>query len=552
MSVRLALREYQTEALDALDERWNAGDLRVAVVLPTGMGKTVIFAELIARAMREGRRPIVLVHREELAAQAAEKIHAVAPDLRIGIVKAHRDETDADVIVASVPTLARPARMAKLLDALGLGKRLVVVDECHHAAARTWRQILEDLGCWHETRTAGFTATMSREDERHLGDIWQSAHARHDILYGIDHGYLTDVRGKRVTIDDLDLATVAKSSTDYREGALGTALIESGAGPVLAEAYVEHASDRPGVLFAPTVDTAVEFADDLNTAGIRTEVITGETPNELRLDMFRRHRTGETQVLSNCMVLTEGWDAPHTSCAVIARPTQAAGLYVQMVGRVLRPYPGKTDALVLDVVGITGMHALRSIVDLSKSKVEIHDDETLSQAVARELAEEEAERAGQPVDKIRAAGQLAAVEVDLFHRSESVWLRTYGGIFFVPTKMWTFFLWPQQGTDLWNVGRKPTWQNRGAGRGGWVREGLDLGYAMAYGEAEAAAEDPSVSKKSASWRRKSNPPSDAQIGQCARFNVTIPEGANRSEVSDLISIHFASRDLDPKGTGKKK
>ena len=311
--------------------------------------------------------------------------------------------------------------------------------------APTWRKALEDLGCWHETPAAGFTATLSREDHRKLGDVWQSAFARYDILFGIEGGYLSDVRGKQVTVDGLDLATVAKTTTDYQEGALGEALIASGAGEHIAAAYVEHASDRPGVLFAPTVDSAHVFADDLNAAGIVTETITGTTPNDERLAIFHRHRTGDTQVLSNCMVLTEGWDSPHTSCAVIARPTQAPGLYVQMVGRVLRPYPGKADALVLDVVGVTATHALRSIADLSKSKVEIRDDESLAEAVARQLAEEEAERAGKPADAVRAAGALAAVEVDLFHRSTSVWLRTYGGIFFIPTKAWTYFLWPEAG-----------------------------------------------------------------------------------------------------------
>lgn len=551
MTARLTLRLYQTETIDAFEEGWADGYVRLASVLPTGMGKTVVFAELIARAKRDGRVPLVLVHREELAAQAADKIRSVDPSLSIGVVKAGRDELDADVLVCSVPTLANPARMARLLDRIAGRKRLVVVDECHHAAAPTWSKVLHELGCFSDSDlalAAGFTATMTREDSRHLGDIWQKVvpKVRHDILYGIDNGYLTDVRGKAVTVDDFDLASVARSRGDYQEGALGEALIASGAGEVIAEAYGEHAADRPGVLFAPTVDSANVFADDLNDAGIRTEVITGKTPNSDRLDIFARHRTGETQILSNCMVLTEGWDAPHTSCAVVARPTQSAGLYVQMVGRVLRPFPGKADALVLDVVGASRMHALRSIVDLTKSAVEIVGDESLAEAVARRRAEEEAERAGKPADAVRAAGQLAAVEVDLFHRSPSVWLQTYAGTWFIPTKLWTFFLWPEHDSGLWKVGRKPTWQNRGE-KGGWLREGLELGYAMAWGEAEASDEDASIANKSASWRRKSNMPSDAQLGMLAKFGIPFDETTNKSKASDLISIHFASRDLDPKG-----
>jgi superfamily II DNA or RNA helicase len=548
MTATLKLRDYQREALDSLRTAWGIGQiLRAAVVLPTGLGKTVIFAELCREAVREGRKPVILVHREELAQQAADKLRTVDPTLTVGIVKAERDELDADVLVCSVPTLARSPRIERVVRSLPpADRRLIVVDECHHSAAATWVRVLRDLGSFTAAPTAGFTATLSREDSKHLGDVWEKVVYTRDILYGIRRGFLTDVRGLQITVEDLDLSTVAKSRGDYQEGALGEAMLRSDAGTIIADAVKEHAPDRPSVLFAPTVQTTKVFAEDLNEAGVRTEVITGETPNDERRAIFKRHATGETQVLSNCMVLTEGWDAPHTSCAIIARPTQASGLYVQMVGRVLRPFPGKPDALVLDVVGVTNRHALATIATLTKSKVVVEDGETLAEAAARAEAEQKAIEQGKPADAVRAAGELAAIEVDLFHGSSSVWLQTYAGTWFIPTKDWTFFLWPQNGSGLWNLGRKPTWRNRQAGRGGWIREGLEIGYAMAIGEAEAAEVDPSVSQKSASWRRKSNKPSDAQLEQVARYSLPYVEGMNKSEVSDLISIHYASRDLDPK------
>lgn len=545
MTAGLTLREYQTGALDALAADWAAGLQRIAVVLPTGMGKTVVFAELVRRALAEGRRPIILVHREELAAQAADKLAAVLPaGTTVGIVKAERDEVSADVVVASVPTLARPRRMAEYLTATsGDDDRLVVVDECHHAAARTWVEVLTTLGAFRMdgcTLVAGFTATMSREDGRGLGDVWQKVSYTRDILYGIDHGFLTDVRGKAVTVDGLDLGTVARSRGDYQEGRLGEALEASGAGEVIARAYVKHASDRPGVLFAPTVATAYSFADDLNAAGVVTAVIEGGTSTEDRALVYKRFRAGDVQVLANCMVLTEGWDAPWCSAAVIARPTSSAALYTQMVGRVLRPFPGKVDALVLDVVGVSERHALRSIVDLTTTNVTVADGESLAEAIARGEAEED----GRPMERGRAAGLIAHQDVDLFHRSTSVWLQTTDGKWFIPTKDWTYFLWPEAGGTTWKVGRVPTYtlQRRDrAARGGWVREGLEIGYAMAFGEAEANEADPTISRKDRAWRK--GQPSEAQLGMLASRRIPIPEGARRGAVSDLISISVATRDL---------
>jgi superfamily II DNA or RNA helicase len=538
----LKLRPYQQEALDALAADWDTGLVRLAVVLPTGLGKTVVFSHLIHQAaMRPGERALVMVHREELAQQAADKIRSVAPDLKVGIVKAERNELDADVIVASVQTLARPSRRSQIpADSIGM----VIVDECHHAVARTWVDVLDYFGCFEEygTPAVGFTATLSREDGRGLGDVWQKVSYTKDILYGIQHDppYLVDVRGKAVAVDGLDLATVAKSRGDYQEGQLGDALEASGAGEVIASSYREHAADRQGVIFAPTVATAHSFADDMNAAGFVTEVITGATPREDRELIYKRYAAGDVQVLSNCMVLTEGWDAPWASCAVIARPTQSAALYIQMVGRVLRPWPGKPDALVLDVVGVSGRHALRSICDLTATGVTVNDGESLGEAIDRDAKE----KGKRPAGKGKATGIISAADVDLFHRSTSVWLKTYGGIWFIPTREWTYFLWPAEDGIHWNVGRKPAWNNRGEDRGGWRQLGMTLEYAMAWGEQEAAELDPSVSSKRASWRRKSNKPSDAQIGLLARYGLPITEGMSRSDASDLISIHIASRQLD--------
>ena len=525
----LKLRPYQRDAIDALHNEWQAVD-RTAVVLPTGFGKTVVFSHLIAEAQAKGTRVLVLVHREELAEQAKAKLRSVAPNLTVGIVKAERNEVDRDVIVASVQTLARPARREALY---GIG--MIVVDECHHAVAKTWIEVLTHFGAFKDedaTKTVGFTATLTRDDGKGLGDVWQSVAFEKDIMYGIEHGYLCDVRGQQVTVDGFDLATIARSRGDYAEGALGDALEASGAGEVIAEAYNEHAKGKRGILFAPTVSSAETFAEDLIAAGIPTEVVTGETPSEDRKLMYKRFANGDTQVLANCMVLTEGFDAPHAEVAVIARPTQSAALYTQMVGRVLRPFPGKDDALVLDVVGISGRHKLRSLTDLFET--EVKDGETTAQA--RERLEKEARERG---EKVKIAGKRSSALVELFENSHSAWLRTRAGVWFIPVRGGQVVLW-QDADDTWRVGTKLDRQV-----GTWALTGLTFEYAMAHGESIAADIDPSVSSKSSAWRRTK--PSEAQVALALKMKLASPEeitAMRKGALSDLLSIAFASRALD--------
>lgn len=536
----LNLRRYQREAIAGIDAALAEGFLRPAVILPTGMGKTVVFSHLIAREANAGRKVLVLVHRDELAEQAKAKIHSVSPDATIGIVKAQRNEVDADVIVASVQTLARPNRR-EMIEGIGL----VIVDECHHALAKTWREVLQHFGCFgldspvgetvysgSPTPAIGFTATLARGDGLGLGDVWQTVAYERDIEYGIEHGHLCDVRAQQVTIDGFDLATIAKTRGDYQEGQLGDALISVNAGEHVAAAYAEHAGTRRGILFAPTVASAFHFSDALNEAGIVTETITGETSKEDRELAYKKFQTGDVQVLSNCMVLTEGFDAPWAEIAVIARPTQSAPLYTQMVGRVLRPFPGKDEALVLDVVGIAGAHKLRTLKDLSTIKVE--DGESLTEA--KERIESEREGA---VERERIVGERKTREIELFAASHSVWLQTKGGVWFIPVRGGIVCLWEKPDGTV-SVGRK---LDRKLGE--WLFSGLSLEAAMSWGEQIANEFDPTLAQKDRAWRKTK--PSDAQLDLAIRMRIAPADELvqmRRGAVSDLLSIHFASRDLD--------
>lgn len=537
----LKLRGYQREALDAVFGAWAEGVKRPAVVLATGLGKTVIFAHLIKEFRNsyrhgqpdKGRRVIVLVHRDELADQAMVKIRSVAPGLSVGKVKAGDNDIRADVMVCSVQTLAVKGRRDQILgvQASAGNVGLIVTDECHHGAAASYRKVYD---AFPDALQLGVTATLARGDGVGLGGVWDEVVYAKSSLWGMHHGYLAPVRGQRVQINGLDMSGVKSSRGDWQAGDLGRVLEETHADEAIARAYVEHAKDRPGVVFTPTVATAVAAAGALNDAGIATEVISGDTSREERTDIFRRYREGSVQVLANCMVLTEGFDAPWASCAVIARPTQSNPLYIQMVGRVLRPWPGKVDALVLDVVGASASNKLQTLINLDPT-VPVHalrDGETLEDAVLRETDE-----AGMPATPGSVVFDLKSKEVDLFAGTTKAWLITPRGVMFIDCGDTTVFLWPDAdgAMSVCTVAKGDKWRVT-------EHRGLDVSTALAWGE--VVAEDTgsfSVSKK-ASWRRTK--PSDAQLRLADRLGINAA-GLSKGELGDRFSLYFATEHFDP-------
>jgi superfamily II DNA or RNA helicase len=523
MPETFAPRPYQAEAIKALISGWQGANNRLAVVLPTGAGKTVVFANLISELLLQlnGQRALVIAHREELIEQAAAKIRAVRPDLRVGIVKAERDEhQDADVIVASIQTLAVQRRREAIRD-IGV----VIVDECHHAAANSYMTVLEHFGAWRGLPTAGFTATMTRTDGG-LADVWQDVVFTLDILEMIEDGYLCDVRGKRIVVDGLDLDAVKTRAGDLQDGQLGQALDDSGAAQVVAKAYAEHAPGRAGVVFTPTVATAQSMADAFTTSGIPAAAIWGDMPKDDRAAVLSRYKAGAVQVLTNCMVLTEGFDAPWTSCAVIARPTKSAGLYCQMAGRALRLHEGKKDALILDVMGASTRHKLASIVDLTGREVVMTDeDQTLREAVRE--AEEQSQRR---LDLSR----IQVEEIDLFHGSSLRWLRTASGVWFIPLADAAFVFLVRNPAD------RTYWLRRYDINNGVVAPKQDvpmpLAPAKAWLEQQARATGSRwLAARSAPWRNK--PASVKQLNFCRIKGISVPSGSTAGEVSDLQAVH---------------
>lgn len=542
----LKLRDYQAEAITAVREAWSAGVRRPAVVLPTGAGKTVVFAHIAATMRERGVRSLILAHRDELIEQAAAKVRAVAPDLRVGIYKGPRREVRGrDVVVASVQSLSREARRAELAAA---GLRLVIVDEAHHAVANTYMETLRALGCFEDDPAAGayalgVTATLSRTDKIALGQVWQDVVYKRDIVTMIRAGHLVNAKGVRVRVAGLDLAKVKRTGGDYQDRALSEAMHDALAPAAVARAYVEHAKDRSGVLFAPTVAMAYEMAEALRAEGISAVGLDGSLSTIDRRRILAEHARGDVQVVCNCAVLTEGWDAPWCSAVVIARPTSSAGLYVQMAGRVLRPHPGKRDAMIIDVVGVTGKHRLASVVDLGGAeRVERLDDDLAQYEPDEEidllgLLDPAPAGGGRRDDPEGANGPLVAEIVDLFGSSRQAWLRTGRGVWFLSAEKSIIFLAPEPDPGRYAVARAPQW---GSG-GEFLQRDVDLDMAMSWGEQYAAEGAKTLTRRAASWRKLA--PGQGQVTKAIQLRIPW-EGLTRGELSDVISTALATDRLD--------
>lgn len=391
---RPVLRDYQLEAIDAIEKARLDGHRRILLVLATGLGKTVTFAEIIRR---HPGRALVLAHRDELLSQAIAKLVSAgihADD--IGRVQANFNESNAMVVVGSVQTLARKKRREKLVS----GNRpfdVIVVDEAHHAPAQSYKNILEDLGALTSgpdgPMTIGVTATPMRIG---MGDLFQKVAYEMDLLTGIQSGFLVDIVGRSVRLR-MNLSKVKMRAGDYAEREMAEALTAANAPMHVVDAWVTHAEQRSTLVFAASVGLAHETAAAFNARGIKAESIDGTLDSESRHRILADFRAEKTRVLCNYGVLTEGLDVPNISCVVLARPTKSDILFAQMVGRGTRLSPGKKDLLVLDLVDSTNSLKSPPVNLSSLALCNVRDGESLVQARSRNVQEKQDRE-----DRIRA------------------------------------------------------------------------------------------------------------------------------------------------------
>lgn len=530
----IALRPYQEKAIAAILAQAWAGQRRQCLVLACGLGKTVIFCDLVRQVEHQA---LILVHRDELVHQTVDKlIRAGTPREAIGIIKAEQNEVHKPCVIASVQTVYKAHRLQPILD--GPAKHIVVADECHHLAGisknhpigNTWYQLTEALMAqWPHAVLLGCTATPFRPNNSPLIGArplpFQVAPYTMGIAEGIAQGYLSGVEGRRVTLEKLDLDTVRRSGGDWNDEALEAAMIQANALPAVLDAWKQHARTRRTLAYFPTVRLAEDFAKLLEPLA-PCSVVVGETDPDNRAQAYEqlRHHTGTT--VANCMVLTEGFDEPSVDAILLARPTTSRVLYQQVVGRGLRPYPGKDACLVIDCVGATTRHNLMSlahIAGLVEMPQETDEDEAQDGQKRRRTT-----ATGAPTQN-GARVRLGAQEIVQLHRKSPMrWVTTRHGRHLLQFFDGMLLLEPcEESRELWQcfwVPKKGTAQR--------LVSHVPLEFAQGVAEDTARDREKKLISPKAMWLQA--PPTEKQMAFARKLGITGPL-RTRGEASDAIT-----------------
>lgn len=555
----MKLRPYQLEAADKIKSRWLAGVNRQLVKKATGLGKTALFAALPDQLDFKGRM-LVLVHREELAEQAADKLKRWNPGRTVGVEMGDRRSDGEQLVVASVQTVGRRGSQ-RLTQFDPADFSAVVCDEAHHSTASSYGTIFEHFNVQNNPTilSLGVTATVNRADGKGLGDIYQEIVYDMGILDGIKQGWLADLRGIRVGTT-LDLDGVATRAGDFAVDQLSGAIDTPARNDLVARAWLDHGDNRQTVVFSVDVQHARNLCDAFKNYGVASEAIWGDDP--YRQEKLKAHRDGHLKVLVNCQILTEGYDDWRIGCIVLARPTKSETLYTQIVGRGTRIPDGisnlieaqekgqhidKSDCILIDVVDASSRHSLISLPTLFGMN---KDMDLRGKTITKVMEEIEEVKRNKPlvdVSKVKDINTLKtyAEQVDLFK------VALAPEVIQLSTLQWhktgdTAYVLLLPGKDSVSIVTDIL--------GKWHVIGTVNGYALKekYDRFEDAIRDAdrkvnllggrtltSTVNRLAKWRN--DPPTPAQLSLCRRLGIVVPPDATKGEVSDKMSQVMAER-----------
>lgn len=370
-------RPYQTKCLELIKKNYDDSVYQQLIKMATGTGKTRVFSRL-PDYMRWSKRMMVMVHREELAEQAAASLRHHNPDRSVGIEMGANEAGHADIVVASPQTLGLKGstRVERFLPEDFDG---VVVDEAHHSVAETYMRVFDHFGLLSEENEKlllGVTATPNRADGKGMNKVYRKISFEYSIRDGINDGWLADLRGKRVATEVL-LDEVKKVGDDFNQAQLAEEVNQYKHNKLVAEQWGAHVGQGKGIVFGVDIQHCKDLATVFRSLGLVAEAIWGS--DEERREKLARHRSGNTRVLINCQLLTEGYDDWEVMCVGINAPTISETKYIQEVGRGTRIEPGignlkealskglevrKKDCLVLDFVGNSEKHSLVTLASL--------------------------------------------------------------------------------------------------------------------------------------------------------------------------------------------
>lgn len=345
----IELRDYQEKIIDDIREQWRSGKKRVVAVLPTGSGKTALSTWMLAEAKERGNKCLFLVHRKELLDQTCSEFKRQG--LLFGLIKSgYKLDTFPDINIAMIPTMASRINKEKPVP----DADFVVIDECHMSRSATWTRVLEH---YKGAYVLGLTATPRRLDGKGLGKLFQVIVEGPSVADLISRGHLSDFRYHASTID-IDTKSMREQMGDYHKDDVKEAMRQRRIVGNAVREYKEKCAGKQAIVFADCVENSINLRDEFLINGVDAEHADGKTKKDERDEIVERFRRGELTVLCNCNLFVEGFDVPQAQVAILMRPTKSLTRFLQSVGRVMRPFPGKPYAMIMDHVGDFRRHGL--------------------------------------------------------------------------------------------------------------------------------------------------------------------------------------------------